>query len=126
MTICIKCNQNEVPPYRKTKCDDCAKADESAYKANQKKAQPLPQGVPVNPEVQKIPATGNELVPETGNFQSTVWTHSVSANSFEVGKVGDRFKLYFETVEDLKIKITELKAAGFMKEDFEPEHVPHD
>ena len=78
---------------------------------------------PVNAPVEKIPAIGNEVVPESGNFQSTVWNHTVAPNSYEVGKVGDRFKLYFETPEELQAKIAELKRMGFMPEEFKPEHM---
>ena len=35
-----------------------------------------------------------------------------SPNSYEFGKAGNRFKLYFEDVEDLKHKIEELIAEG--------------
>lgn len=34
------------------------------------------------------------------------------ANSYEFGKVGDRFKLYFETAEDLKAQIDVLEKLG--------------
>lgn len=34
------------------------------------------------------------------------------ANSYEFGKAGNRFKLYFEDVDDLKAKINDLVSAG--------------
>ena len=34
-------------------------------------------------------------------------------NSFEVGKTGSRFKIYFDTAEDLKSQVDALKKAGF-------------
>lgn len=35
------------------------------------------------------------------------------ANSYEFGKAGNRFKLYFETAEDLKAQVDSLRALGF-------------
>ena len=34
-------------------------------------------------------------------------------NSFETGKAGSRFKIYFNDAADLKAQIESLKAAGF-------------
>lgn len=36
------------------------------------------------------------------------------ANSWEVGKAGNRFKIYYETADELKVKVDELKEAGFI------------
>ena len=38
-------------------------------------------------------------------------------NSYEFGKPGNRFKLYFEDIEDLKAQIQELKDKGLYDED---------
>jgi len=38
-------------------------------------------------------------------------------NSYEFGKAGNRFKLYFDTPKDLKEKIDELKTMGFMEDE---------
>ena len=35
------------------------------------------------------------------------------ANSYEFGKAGNRFKLYFEDAEDLKAQITALNKFGY-------------
>ena len=35
------------------------------------------------------------------------------ANSYEFGKAGNRFKIYFETAADLKKQIDELNKLGF-------------
>jgi len=37
-------------------------------------------------------------------------------NSFEFGKAGSRFKLYFDTVAELRSKIDELKKSGLIDE----------
>jgi len=38
-------------------------------------------------------------------------------NSYECGKAGNRFKLYFDSVDDLKSRLTELELAGlYIKE----------
>lgn len=44
------------------------------------------------------------------------------ANSYEFGKAGDRFKVYFEDAKDLQAKLKELKDAGFYVE-FETEKI---
>jgi hypothetical protein len=38
-------------------------------------------------------------------------------NSYEFGKAGNRFKLYFDTAEDLKIQINNLIQQGLYSED---------
>lgn len=38
-------------------------------------------------------------------------------NSYEFGKAGNRFKLYFENAEDLQKQITKLKERGIYSED---------
>lgn len=38
-------------------------------------------------------------------------------NSFEVGRPGARFKLYFDTSEDLQNQINKLKKLGLYKDD---------
>ncbi len=121
---CVKCGdyfEYVAPigrPDNRKYCDPCSKLKKAEYEASQNR--PVEQNGPVNAPVQKIPATGNEVAPEKGNFQSTVWAHAVAANSYEVGKVGDRFKLYFETPQELQGKIAELKRMGFMQEEFLP------
>ena len=43
-----------------------------------------------------------------------VITKSENANSWETGKTGNRFKIYFENAEDLRRKVEGLKQAGFI------------
>ena len=40
-------------------------------------------------------------------------------NSYELGKAGNRFKIYFDTAKDLKDQIEELKKLGFYNEEEE-------
>ena len=127
---CVKCNveftyehKNPQYPDNRKYCDSCKKINDAAYAASLKPSNPIPaQPVPVNAPVEKVPATVNEVVPERGNFQSTVWNHSVAANSSELGKIGDRHKIYWETVEELNKKKADLQASGFLQEEFKPEH----
>lgn len=65
--------------------------------ANEKKAQP--RGL----EVQKLMLPPNSAV---------VIHRNERANSYEFGKAGNRFKIYFETPEELQEKILELKNIG--------------
>ena len=123
--------------YPRKYCFDCSAAKAASFKAKE-----TPLDVPVvRPEdsgFTKEAIEGAKRIAEikprsgfntttikepTGEYQSLVYNKTLSANSYEVGKSGDRFKLYFETVEELKAKIAELIAAGFMTEeiDFEKE-----
>lgn len=43
----------------------------------------------------------------------TIITKSERPNSYEFGKSGNRFKIYFESPEDLKKQIDELIKLGF-------------
>lgn len=47
------------------------------------------------------------------------------ANSFEFGKAGNRFKVYFEEAEDLKKKIDNLKEQGFDVEQAVLNEIPY-
>jgi len=38
-------------------------------------------------------------------------------NSYEFGKAGNRFKLYFDEVDDLKSQIIQLKLAGLYNDE---------
>ena len=123
MTICNKCNVNQVPAYRVKYCDVCAEQNKAEHEANQKQVPAVPK--PVNPEVLKLTKYPQD-VKFTDHFGKHVgevmqYTKTLAANSYEVGKVGDRFKLYFETVEELQGKIAELKRAGFMQDEFKSE-----
>jgi len=98
--ICADCNnvfEYELRPgFPRKYCDTCSKIRKEKWNAKQNGQQVPAQPVPVNPVVEKP----GEIAKETGTFQSTVWNHSVAANSYEFGKAGNRFKIYFETVED--------------------------
>ena len=112
--------------YPRKYCFDCSAAKAASFKA---KETPLDVPVviptirpgeekPVNVGIQK-PKSGfntTTIKEPTGEYQSLVYNKTLSANSYEVGKSGDRFKLYFETVEELKAKIADLKANGFITE----------
>ena len=99
-------------PDRRKYCDKCSAEKKASYEARQT-SQVLPKEAEGKTLI-NIPAKGNEVEKETGTFQSTVWNHSVAGNSYEIGPVGNRFKIYFETVDELKIKINELKLAGLL------------
>ena len=125
-------------PDNRKYCNKCADRKKAEWDAKQGQkviveAQmpvPLPQPVPV----EKVPfgnATGlttPNLKAETGDFQSTVWNHQVRPHSSEMGPAGNRHKIYWETVEELKVEIRKLVSAGLMEDPypFIPEHVPHD
>jgi len=65
-------------------------------------------------ESQKEAQNGsNTLRNEAGEIiKGIIINKTQSPNSYEFGKAGNRFKLYFEDVEDLKHKIEELIAEG--------------
>jgi hypothetical protein len=104
---CEECNivfSYEPPknyPDKRKYCDGCSKKRKEAYEnRNLANMQPSKPGVPVsavNDSVQKT-------IVENWNRR---------ANSYEFGKAGNRFKLYWECVAELKAMIKELREAGF-------------
>ncbi len=108
-------------PDNRKYCDKCADRKKAEWDARQN---PTAQPVPVNPSVEKIPST-NGIAQETGNFQSTVWNHTVAANSYEWGKADNRHKVYYETIEELEAKVKAILSSPELNL-FVPEHVPHD
>jgi len=54
---------------------------------------------------------------KTKENTSFVISEKSKANSFEFGKVGNRFKLYFEDADDLKIQMKALTDSGIYKEE---------
>ena len=46
-------------------------------------------------------------------YDHAVINYNDKPNSFEVGSAGNRFKLYFNTVDDLRAQIGALQEAGF-------------
>ncbi len=53
------------------------------------------------------------MVEKTQENTSFVVNETSKANSFETGKAGARWKIYFNDAEDLKKQIEQIKAAGF-------------
>lgn len=49
--------------------------------------------------------------------KQTIETKALKANSFEVGKAGNRFKVYYEDVLDLKNHLNGLVEAGLIDKD---------
>ena len=47
----------------------------------------------------------------------TVLNKTEKPNSYEFGKAGNRFKIYFENAQDLHDQIEELKAMGVYEEE---------
>ena len=45
--------------------------------------------------------------------EQIIITKTEKPNSFEVGKTGNRFKIYFVDAEDLKTQVDALKKSGF-------------
>ena len=45
--------------------------------------------------------------------EQTIINKTEKPNSYEIGKAGQRWKLYFDTATDLKTQIENLKSAGF-------------
>ena len=62
----------------------------------------------------------NEGNIEQSNNVSYVINKSERANSYEFGKAGNRFKLYFEDATDLFFQIDNLKKLGLYSEDEQP------
>ncbi len=122
--ICQECNtQFEYdlkPGFPRKYCFECSEAKKAAFSGGVPK--PKVYNAPSQPTQGSFTATEQPktgIKEPTGEYQSLVYTKTLGANSYEVGKSGDRFKLYFETVEELQAKIKELKDAGLMVEDLD-------
>lgn len=58
-----------------------------------------------------------KMVEKTNENTSFVVKETSKANSFEVGASSKRLKLYFDSVDELKSKLEELKKAGLYNEE---------
>jgi hypothetical protein len=56
-----------------------------------------------------------EMVSTESSNVSVVINRKENANSYEFGKAGDRIKIYFETIAELREKVDALNAEGFGK-----------
>ena len=54
---------------------------------------------------------------KTKDNTTFVISETHKASSYEFGKAGDRFKIYYETPEDLKLHIEKLKILGLVDDD---------
>lgn len=52
-----------------------------------------------------------------GENDTITYSKTIKPNSYEFGKAGNRFKVYFEDAADLKKMIDELKELGFMTDE---------
>jgi len=57
------------------------------------------------------------MVEKTQENTTFVINENKRASSYEVGKAGARWKLYFEDATDLKFQVQSLKEAGFLVDD---------
>jgi hypothetical protein len=55
----------------------------------------------------------------TNEQTSVIINKTERASSYEFGKAGNRFKLYFDSAEDLENQINKLKEKGLYKEEEE-------
>ena len=102
------------PKYPRKYCPECSAKKKQAYEDN-KPVEVVKPGEPVKVH-QEAP---KEIKAPTGEYQSLVYNKTLSANSYEVGKSGSRFKIYFESVKELQEKMAELKTAGLMEEEID-------
>ena len=113
--ICQECQKEYDyeynPKFPRKYCPEC-----SAKKKAEFEGRPVTDSEPLNVPVVKIAdkPVETEIKKPTGEYQSLVYNKTLSANSYEVGSAGNRFKLYFETVEELQAKLKELKDAKLM------------
>ncbi len=57
------------------------------------------------------------MIEKTKENTTFVVNESKKASSYEFGKAGDRFKLYFEDAEDLANQIKQLKEKGILTDE---------
>ena len=56
------------------------------------------------------------MVEKTESNTTFVINETPKASSYEIGKAGNRMKIYFDTPENLKIQIEKLKELGLFEE----------
>ncbi|MGQ4876857.1 MAG: hypothetical protein ACP6IY_22555 [Promethearchaeia archaeon] len=56
-------------------------------------------------------------VDKNGKIKEIIINKTEKPNSYEFGKAGNRFKLYFEDIKDLENQIKQLKEKGLYKEE---------
>ena len=105
-------------PDKRIYCDKDKARRKTEWDAKQGKPTQAP-AIQQNSIAENLMAKHAEIEAENGKYQSTVYNRTVAANSYEVGKVGNRFKLYFEDAKELQAKMTELKKSGLMDKNIE-------
>ncbi len=117
--ICQECDKqfeyDLKPGFPRKYCLECSAIKKAQFAGKQPEEKP---------EVVKPGEVKPGIKAPNGEYQSLVYNKTLSANSYEVGKSGNRFKIYFETVKELQTKIKELKDSGLMEEevDFKPDN----
>ncbi len=107
--------------YPRKYCPKCSAEKKQAF---ENRSEEFPVEKPYGKENYPSPGYPKEesvkdIKAPTGEYQSLVYNKTLSANSYEVGKAGNRLKIYFESVDGLRAKIKELKRAGLMEEDMD-------
>lgn len=102
---CEECGKDfeydEKPGYPRKYCFSCSEAKKKAYQA--KSAQTS----------QKQPPTPT---PQSAKHDVVI-NKTDKPHSYEFGKAGDRHKIYYNTISELKEHLTALKEAGLIIED---------
>ena len=58
-----------------------------------------------------------KMLEKNENKTTFVIKETAKPHSYETGKVGNRFKIYYKDVEELKKHLTDLKEAGLIEEE---------
>jgi len=121
---CADCGKDfeydEKPGFPRKYCFSCGAKRKASFESKQDVPQysgNVPVVRPGEPVKTNSSVSSNKIKAPTGEYQSLVYNKTLSANSYEVGKSGNRFKLYFETIKELQEKLKELKEAGLMDEE---------
>ena len=104
----------ENPKFPRKYCDVCSDMKKTEFEGINRDAKSEVVKIKEAPELVYEKPKDNGVKKENGEWQSTVYNRTIAANSYEVGSAGNRFKLYFETAQDLKDKMQELRNAGLM------------
>ena len=88
-------------PDKRKYCDSCSQARKEAWEAKTKNV----------PAQQTIVQTGTS---EPVTRHEIVIQRTEKPNSYEFGAKGNRFKIYYEDIQDLKEHIAEIRASGLL------------
>lgn len=114
--ICAQCGISEEydlkPGFPRKYCSKCSAARKAAYDSKQN--QQLQAGIPPIVQLSKEEFMERARESVKGPASNVILNKTEKPNSYEFGPTGDRFKIYFDKIEDLRSQMDELRTTGMI------------